>query len=163
LPDIDSSIRDFILCGLVTAAENFSTHFRSQGPIRLLAVLASKFFLLYDDSLTKTLDLLNSSVISSVEVMERRSKIGAIQHEWRDFFGASMGNYLMAWFCWVSSTSAKEDERFPEFLRIQLCKFVYNANPKLGLFKMLHNPTALFGQLGDAGYVFSRVIPHYQV
>lgn len=147
LPDIDSSIRDFALCGLITAAENFSTNSRSQAPVRLLAILAARFFIYYDINLTKLLNALTDN--SSESQVQRRSKIEAIQLEWREFFGNSMGNYLMAWFCWSGFTESSEKEAFPEFFRVQISKFIYNADQKLGLFKLVHNPaSALFGQIG---------------
>jgi hypothetical protein len=149
LPDIDSSIRDFVLCGLITAAENFSTNSRSRAPVRLLAIFASKFFIHYDASLTKSLNALISMESLSEAQVKQRSKVEAFQQEWREFFGNSMSNYLMAWFCWSSFTEASEDERFPEFYRVQISKFVYNADPKLELFKLVHNPASdLFGQIG---------------
>lgn len=155
LPEIDSAIRDFVLCGLITAAENSSNNSRSRAPIRLLAILAAKFFIYYDINLNKSL-----IASSSDEQIEKHSKLEAIQNEWREFFGASMSNYLMAWFCWSGFTEASETERFPEFFRIQICKFVYNADPKLELFKLVHNPaSALFGQIG-AGQVLNTKSNH---
>lgn len=148
LREIDSSIRDFVLCGLITAAENFSTNFRCQSPIRLLAILASNFFIRYDANLTKLLRQMPPTCPLK-STAELRSKIETIQYEWREFFGNSMSNYLMAWLFWINSTAANEKERFPKFFRIQLCKIVHNADQKLGLFKLIHNPaSALFGQIG---------------
>lgn len=145
LPEIDSAIRDFVLCGLITAAENFSSNFRSNGPFRLLAIFASKFFVLYDSHLTKLLSILNSP---AEQVVERRTKIESIQHEWQEFFGASFANYLMTWFCSISFTESNDVERFPEFFRIQICKIIQNADPKLGLFKFVQNAVpALLSQL----------------
>jgi hypothetical protein len=112
-------------------------------------MFALKFFVNYDNNLTKLMSILTSSTISSVQVMERRSKVEAIQHEWREFFGASMANYLMAWFCWSSFTETDNEKRFPEFFRIQVCKFIHNADPKLGLFNFVQNPEPILsGEFG---------------
>lgn len=149
LPDIESAIRDFVLCGLITASENFSTNFKSNASIRLLSMFALKFFVNYDNDLTKLIGILNSSAISSREVMDRRTKVESIQHEWREFFGASMAKYLMAWLCWASFTEADNEKRFPEFFRIQLCKFIHNADPTLGLFSIVQDPRPILsGEFG---------------
>ncbi|KAI6191252.1 E3 ubiquitin-protein ligase listerin [Aphelenchoides bicaudatus] len=121
-------------------------------PIRLLAILAAKFFIYYDINLNKSL-----VASSSDEQIEKHSKLEAIQNEWREFFGASMSNYLMAWFCWSGFTEASETERFPEFFRIQICKFVYNADPKLELFKLVHNPASAFPDV-EKGEIFEMLV-----
>ncbi|KAI6205844.1 hypothetical protein M3Y94_00838400 [Aphelenchoides besseyi] len=149
--ELPPKIRELVLCGLVTITTNFTTTYHSDGPVRLLALLGLKFFLKYDNTLTKALAVLRSSITLSDDLLEQRSKLELFLKEWREFFSSTTAANAMAWIYWLSdSKNVATSQLFPEFFRLQLCKIIYNVDYEVGLFDIVREPTPLLSSyLGD--------------
>ncbi|KAI6173957.1 E3 ubiquitin-protein ligase listerin [Aphelenchoides besseyi] len=149
--ELPPKIRELVLCGLVTITTNFTTTYYSDGPVRLLTLLGLNFFSKYDNTLTKALAVLRSSVTLSDDLLEQRSKLELFLKEWRDFFSPTTAANVTAWIYWLSSNkNVANSQLFPEFFRLQLCKVIYNVDYEVGLFDIVREPTPLLSSyLGD--------------
>ncbi|CAD5234770.1 unnamed protein product [Bursaphelenchus xylophilus] len=132
LPDLPQELRDFVLCGLITAMQDFTAKEERSQLSEVMASLSLEFFTSYDRKLGDKLNELKSLPEVSEEVLENKLLVESQIQEWREFFGSSASTYTFAWFCWMSVGNSKGKVNyglFSPFLRLQMAEFIDNPSP----------------------------------
>lgn len=146
IPDLPRELRDFILCGLITALQNFTSLTGFTQLSELNASLALEFFIHYDFSLTDRLNTLKLIIDKTGEDERQQNALAGHVQEWREFFGSSASTYALSWYMWTVMKRDRAQPNLSSFFNIQVAKTIRNATVELNLLELLKNPVDLFSQ-----------------